>query len=90
VLPPAPRVWTSTGPEGGAILSLAIDPVTPATLYAGTIGGVFISTDGGETWSEVGAGLPSARVAVLALDPATPATLYAGTDGGLFVLQVGR
>jgi hypothetical protein len=33
------NVWTSNGPEGGSINALAIDPVTPTTLYAGTLGG---------------------------------------------------
>ena len=32
-------IWTSNGPEGGSISVLAIDPVTPTTLYAGTEGG---------------------------------------------------
>ena len=32
-------VWTSNGPEGGTVAALAIDPSTPATLYAGTLGG---------------------------------------------------
>ena len=38
------NVWTSIGPEGGSINTLAINPVTPTTLYAGTGGGVFKST----------------------------------------------
>jgi len=34
--------WTTSGPEGGIVNSLAIDPSAPATLYAGTYGvGVF-------------------------------------------------
>ena len=45
------NVWTSIGPEGGIIHALAIDPVTPATLYAGTSsGGVFKSKNGGGSW----------------------------------------
>ena len=32
--------WTSIGPEGGSIPALAIDPVTPSTLYARAGGGV--------------------------------------------------
>jgi len=32
-------VWTSNGPEGGKIYTMAIDPATPSTLYAGTNGG---------------------------------------------------
>src|SRR5437879_12479954 len=76
--------WTSNGPDGGQIVALAIDPVTPATLYAGTDrSGVFKSTDGGESWSAVNTGLPNPKqVSVLAIDPQTSATLYAGTYGG--------
>src|SRR5207248_1561760 len=71
-----PYVWT-----------LAIDPQTPATLYAGTgtlplpwqAGAVFKSTNGGGSWSAVITGLYD--VFVLAIDPLTPTTLYIG-DGG--------
>ncbi len=31
-----PGVWTTGGPYGGHFRALAIDPTTPATLYAGT------------------------------------------------------
>ena len=34
-----PGVWTSGGPYGGSVIALAINPTTPATLYAGTLGG---------------------------------------------------
>ena len=34
--------WIQIGPEGGNLSALAIDPVTPSTLYAGaSAGGVF-------------------------------------------------
>src|SRR4029453_10459669 len=52
------------------------------TLYAGTNGGVFQSTDGGSSWNAVNTGLTVLTVGALAIDPATPTTLYAGTDGG--------
>src|SRR6267143_1396182 len=73
--------WTSTnGPGGGSIGALAIDPVTPSTLYAGAYsGGVFKSTDGGGSWTGVNTGLTDFFVRTLAIDPQTPATLYAGT-----------
>ena len=65
--------------------ALAIDPQTPTTLYAGGTGGVFKSTDGGESWSAVSSGLTDLRVSSLAIDPKTPTTLYAGTSGsGVF------
>ena len=77
------NTWTTHGPEGGLIYALAIDPVAPATLYAGTdSGGVFKSTNGGESWTAVNAGLTNTTVLALAIDPSAPATLYAGTFGG--------
>ena len=46
--------WTSNGPEGGKITALAIDPLTPTTLYAGTYqSGVFKSTGRGESWTNL-------------------------------------
>ena len=65
--------------------ALAIDPVTPTTLYAGTDGGgVFKSTDGGGNWSAINTGLTNTYVYALAIDPVTPTTLYAGTYDGVF------
>src|SRR5439155_25006399 len=76
--------WTSIGPEGGSIPALAIDPVTPGTLYARAGGGVFKSVNAGESWSAVNTGLSDQFVLVLAIDPQTPATVYAGTYRGVF------
>src|SRR5215831_476858 len=78
------NVWTSSGPEGGFVFALAIAPSPSTTLYAGTAGGVFKSTNGGSSWNAVNAGLvfslPNTAVFALALDPTTPTTLYAGTS----------
>ena len=73
--------WSAvnTGLTIAYVRALAIDPVTPATLYAGTDGGVFKSTNGGGNWDAVNTGLTNTYVHALAIDPATPATLYAGT-----------
>src|SRR5439155_18379045 len=43
--------WSSNGPDGGEVLSLAIDPSNSATIYVGTAVGLFKSTNGGATWS---------------------------------------
>jgi photosystem II stability/assembly factor-like uncharacterized protein len=76
-------VWTSGGPNGGYVKALAINPTTPATLYAGTwVGGIFKSTDSGGTWALVKPGMTSVPVLALAINPTTSATLYAGTFGG--------
>jgi ligand-binding sensor domain-containing protein len=62
--------------------SLVINPIVPATLYAGTASGIFRSTDSGAHWLMVNSGLTSISVTSLAIDPVTPSTLYAGTNGG--------
>ncbi len=79
--------WASVGPEGvNAVLSIAVDPTSTSTLYAGTDGaGVFKSTDRTATWSSSSAGLTGASIRVLTVDPAVPAIVYAGTPSGLFV-----
>src|SRR5437870_9656169 len=79
-------VWTTNGPEGGSIRALAIDPQSPATLYAAVQGDrvssdLYKSTDGGSSWRAVATGLPR-NYGALAIDPQTPRTLYAGTWGG--------
>lgn len=79
--------WTYLGPGGRAIQCIAIDPVAPTTLYAGGLGGISKSVDGGVSWSYVNAGLPlayyynvPAQVDQLLIDPAAPETLYARTS----------
>jgi photosystem II stability/assembly factor-like uncharacterized protein len=82
--------WTAVnaGLTSTDVHSLAIDPSSPATLYAGTSnggGGVFKSTNAGESWTAVNVGLSQVAhsfVNALAIDPSQPSTLYAGTSGG--------
>jgi photosystem II stability/assembly factor-like uncharacterized protein len=87
-------LWTSVGPEGGAVSSMAIDPQNPSILYAGTASGrVFKSTNGGNNWKPAGdldtSYVYGINVYAMAIDPKNPSTLYAGTgwlykstDGG--------
>lgn len=68
--------WTTTGPVGRSVFTLAVDPQTPTTVYAGTDQGVFKSTNSGASWAL----LPTpffSEIPILALDPANPAVLYA-------------
>ena len=67
----------------GIVFALAVDPTNPSTLYAGTGGGVFRSTDMGANWVAINNGLTDTDVRTLAIDPASTSTLYAGTlEGG--------
>jgi uncharacterized protein (TIGR03437 family) len=67
------------------INTLAVDPATPTTLYAGANGGVYKSVNGGGSWDAFNNGFPSfLSVRDIVIDPKTPATLYAGTSNGVY------
>ena len=82
--------WTQTnGPYGGTITALHATP--EGILFAGTSeGGIFRSTDGGETWVSTSEGLRIYQDSMSYVLPAIFAlaqqenTLYAGTGGDLF------
>ena len=81
----ANHVHMHGGPFLGVVLSVAVDPSHPLTLYtAAHGGGVFRSNDGGESWVAINAGLPDRQVFTLLLDPKEPDRLYVGTDRGIF------
>src|SRR5262249_44325219 len=85
----AGNTWsdTSTGLPGFSISALAVDPVTPSTLYAGTsdgTGGIYKSSNGGGSWSGSSTGLTAFGISALAVDPVTSSTVYAVTNGGIF------
>ena len=59
-------------------VSIAIDPVSSANVYAGSYRGQFFrSADAGATWSEV-TGYWDGRIH-MAIDPSSPSTLYASS-----------
>lgn len=66
-------------PGSGTIATLAIDPVTPTTVYAATGTGAYKTLDGGANWSAMNTSLPA--FTAQAIDPLTPTVLYAGVGG---------
>jgi photosystem II stability/assembly factor-like uncharacterized protein len=78
--------WQPTNLVAPAVWALAIDPSQPQTIYAGTVdfltGGMYKSSDGGNTWYAINTGLTDRDVYTLAIDPNQPNVVYAGTDGG--------
>ncbi len=67
------------GPPGGQALSIAPDPKNSSTLYVGTAGGVFKSTDRGSTWRWTSAGLVRSRFDLMVVDPVDSSIVYALT-----------
>ena len=79
VAKPIPPTWL--GPDGGKIVSMALDPTHPDTVYAGTWGaGVFKTTNGGEMWYPINTGLNNSFIWSLAVNPLQSNVVYAGTD----------
>jgi photosystem II stability/assembly factor-like uncharacterized protein len=70
------------------VTALVVDPADSARLYAATDQGVYRSTDAGESWHPLDAGLSDRSVDALAVDP-TGRTVYAGTGTG-GVVSLGR
>jgi photosystem II stability/assembly factor-like uncharacterized protein len=76
------RSWKAVeGLRGQSIRAFAQAPSDPKMLFAGTLEGVFRSTDAGASWSLISP--PGSKeiheVESLAVDPADPAVVYAGT-----------
>jgi photosystem II stability/assembly factor-like uncharacterized protein len=65
---------------------IAVDPADPSTMYAGSYeGGLFKTTDGGDTWTFSDTGFAGTTIKSLAIPPDSPYIAYAAADGfGLF------
>ena len=91
--PPRPGVMS-------AALALAPHPCDPRVLVAGeALGRVILSTDGGDTWRDVTAQLPTGpmphrrfgiRVTEIRFDPRDPDALYLARTDGLYRGRLGR
>lgn len=84
--------WTSVSPGADrSIITLALDPTDPRRVLAGTGSnrpygtyqgsGMYLSTDGGDTWSKAG-GLPSMPIPAIVFSRSRPSVVYAAALGG--------
>ena len=70
--------WQQTGLQGEYVMTLALDPNQPGTIYASTNDrGVFRTADGGANWRRVG--LEGEGISSVALDPSARGVVYAAT-----------
>lgn len=65
------------------VLTLAMHPLDPRVLYAGTDAGLFVSRDGGARWSRAGAAIAGRNIRSLVVVSRRPTVLYAATDQGV-------
>ncbi len=85
------QTWTnlSQGMSHSRVISMALDPACPATVYAGTKGdATYKSYNGGQRWISQRTGLDdvtfSSVVNQLLFDPADSAHFYVATTVGAF------
>ena len=73
--------WYAVGPSniGGRLTALDYDPANDIIYAAAAAGGVFKSTDGGNTWLPKTDFKPSLSIGALVIDPNNPNIIYCGT-----------
>jgi hypothetical protein len=79
------NTWEPLGPYNvpGRSRALVFAPTNPNVMYsAGVAGGVWKSTDHGESWTSVGDAMANIAVTSLAVDPTNSNIIYAGTGEG--------
>ena len=81
--------WSIAGEDmsSARVMSLAVDPSSPANLYAGTFGdAVWKSWDGGQHWTPDNRGLKEhlSIVTAIAFDLQMPSTMYLGSTVGAY------
>ncbi len=91
-----PGLWLPIGPQpssssdfppftSGRIGGLAVDPRDQNVIYVGGAqGGVWKSTDGGQTWTALTDDQPSLAIGSIALAPSNPDVIYVGTGEQTF------
>ena len=62
---------------------LAVDPLAPGNVYAGTTKGLFKSTTSGDSWVRIGTSLPDQFISSLVIDPMEPQVIYIGGRAGI-------
>lgn len=85
--------WSSLGPGniGGRTRAILINPQNPDVMYAaGVSGGVWKTTNGGQTWTAIADLIANIAVNSLAMEPGSPNTIYAGTGEGYFNVDAAR
>ncbi len=82
--------WTPLGPGniGGRTRALLVHPQDANIIYsAGVSGGIWKTTNGGQTWTPVGDALATLAIGAMVFEPGNPNTIYAGTGEGVILVE---
>ncbi len=79
--------WTELGPGniGGRTRAILINPQDPNIMYAaGVSGGVWKSTNAGQSWTPIADMVGNITVSSMAMEPGNPDVIYVGTGEGIY------
>src|SRR3954471_1661558 len=82
------NAWSTDGPGGGWTTVVAPSPSTQDLVLAGTIGGMYRSSDGGATWTLSAAPYGSANN--IAFDPGSASRILAANNYIIISEDAGR
>lgn len=83
--------WLGPGNIGGRTRSIVIHPTNPSIMWLGAVtGGVWKSTNGGQSWGPLADFMASLNVCCMVLDPTNPEILFAGTGEGYYNIDAFR
>lgn len=85
-------VWTTAGPRGGAVDSVAVNPAGTIEFVGTKSGGLMKSSTGGASWFASNAGVPdgnTSSVGAIAIQASAPSTMYMSVDGELYKSTTG-
>jgi photosystem II stability/assembly factor-like uncharacterized protein len=90
------KTWkdASTGYTGAQIISVAVDPNQPSTVYSSGRNGVWLSTDAGLTWQAI-LNLSDDQVlfpewGAIRVDPSQPERILLGIEGIYYTINQGQ
>ncbi|MAT39049.1 MAG: hypothetical protein CL946_05535 [Ectothiorhodospiraceae bacterium] len=82
-------MWPSHwGDVSGRVRAVAVHPTNANTAYIGAAaGGIWKTTNGGSSWSDIGSGLSSITFGAIAVSPADPNIVFAGTGEVMYLFN---
>jgi photosystem II stability/assembly factor-like uncharacterized protein len=87
------RTWEKTNgvtgaPDGVPISAITVDPKRPNNIYVGSIQTLYLSRDGGKTWTRRGGNLPLGNYTSILINPNNSDEIYVSSaleaDGGIY------
>ncbi len=84
------RTWSNISanlPQRGSVYGFVEDPKEPRLLFAGTEFALFVSTNGGESWTRLRGGLPTIQMRDLAIHARDDDLVVATFGRGFYILD---